>query len=450
MCMIGVVGTVSVFNELRLEEVPDMGYDPLGDPSCGEICVRGKTVFAGYHKSPELTREAIKDGWFHTGDIGQILPNGSIKIIDRKKNLIKLSQGEYVALEYLENVYGISSVIDDIWVYGNSFKSKLVAVVVPEENSTKKWADLNGHTGSFSDLCSLDQLKNYILEELKLTAERNKLRGFEYIKGIIIEPRPFDMERDLVTATLKKKRNQLLKYYQALANAWKDASASTSASTVLVPRGTYKLKEASFKGPCKAPIELQVKGTLQAPQDGAQLSKPDTWINFPILTVSHYRVVEPLMAKDIKLGHEISIESLGKYQKEDPVNGINISNGTLSNTSNGVRIKTWPNSPSPVTASDIHFENIIMNNAPSKIKISNVSFKNIRGTSSTSVAVKIAYAKGLPCEKVEMTYIDLKYNGNQGSITSQCSNVKPTVTRVANTPSLLVPRNVDQRKAKYV
>lgn len=61
-------------------------------------------------------------------------------------------------------------------------------------------------------------------------------------------------------------------------------------------------------------------------------------------------------------GHEISIESLGKYQKEDPVSGINISNGTLSNTSNGVRIKTWPNSPSPVTASDIHFENIIMNN----------------------------------------------------------------------------------------
>lgn len=118
-----------------------------------------------------------------SGDIGQILPNGSIKIIDRKKNLIKLSQGEYVALEYLENVYGISSVIDDIWVYGNSFKSKLVAVVVPEENSTKKWADLNGHTGSFSDLCSLDQLKNYILEELKLTAERNKVTNISGIKS---------------------------------------------------------------------------------------------------------------------------------------------------------------------------------------------------------------------------------------------------------------------------
>ncbi|XP_068334949.1 long chain acyl-CoA synthetase 1-like isoform X2 [Pyrus communis] len=214
MCMVGAVGTVSVYNEMRLEEVPEMGYNPLGDHPCGEICVRGKTVFAGYYKNPELTREAIKDGWFHTGDIGEILPNGVIKVIDRKKNLIKLSQGEYVALEYLENVYGIASIIEDIWVYGNSFKSMIVAVVVPEEETAKKWAYLNGHMGSFSDLCSLDQLKDHIMAELKLIAERNKLSGFQYIKGIIIEPRPFDVERDLVTATLKKKRNHLLKYYQ--------------------------------------------------------------------------------------------------------------------------------------------------------------------------------------------------------------------------------------------
>ncbi|KAM1114623.1 hypothetical protein ACFX13_048159 [Malus domestica] len=214
MCMVGAVGTVSVYNEMRLEEVPEMGYNPLGDHPCGEICVRGKTVFAGYYKNPELTREAIKDGWFHTGDIGDILPNGVIKVIDRKKNLIKLSQGEYVALEYLENVYGVASIIEDIWVYGNSFKSMIVAVVVPEEETAKKWAYLNGHMGSFSDLCSLDQLKDHIMAELKLIAERNKLSGFQYIKGIIIEPRPFDMERDLVTATLKKKRNHLLKYYQ--------------------------------------------------------------------------------------------------------------------------------------------------------------------------------------------------------------------------------------------
>ena len=67
MSMIGTVGAVSVYSELRLEEVPEMGYDPFGDPPRGEICVRGKTIFAGYHKNPEVTLESIRDGWFHTG-----------------------------------------------------------------------------------------------------------------------------------------------------------------------------------------------------------------------------------------------------------------------------------------------------------------------------------------------------------------------------------------------
>ncbi|KAF4370071.1 hypothetical protein F8388_014023 [Cannabis sativa] len=214
MSLVGSVGPVSVYNEMRLEEVPEMGYNPLGNPARGEICLRGKSVFVEYHKKPELTREAIIDGWFHTGDIGEMLPNGAVKIIDRKKNLIKLSQGEYVALEYLENVYGITPIVEDIWIYGNSFKSSLVAVVIPNEENTKKWAYEKGHMGSFSELCQLDQLTSYVLSELKLTAERNKLRGFEIIKGVILEPKPFDMERDLVTATLKKKRNQLLKCYE--------------------------------------------------------------------------------------------------------------------------------------------------------------------------------------------------------------------------------------------
>ncbi|XP_048336123.2 long chain acyl-CoA synthetase 1 isoform X2 [Ziziphus jujuba] len=214
MSMVGAVGTVAVYNEMRLEEVPEMNYNPLGNPPCGEICIKGKSTFTEYYKNPELTKEAIKDGWFHTGDIGQMLPNGTIKIIDRKKNLIKLSQGEYIALEYLENVYGITPIVEDIWVYGNSFKSSLVAVVVPHEENTKRWAYLNGFVGSLSEHCALQQLNSYILSELKLTAERNKLRGFENIRAIILEPRPFDMERDLITATMKKKRNQLLKYYQ--------------------------------------------------------------------------------------------------------------------------------------------------------------------------------------------------------------------------------------------
>ncbi|XP_057483531.1 long chain acyl-CoA synthetase 1-like isoform X2 [Actinidia eriantha] len=214
MSMLGTVGPPFMYSELRLEEVPEMGYNPLGNPPRGEICMRGKSTFAGYYKNPELTREALKDGWFHTGDIGEILPNGALKIIDRKKHLIKLSQGEYVALEYLEKVYGITPIVEDIWVYGDSFKSMLVAVVVLHEDNTRNWADQNGHRGSLSELCSLNQLQDYVLVELKSTAQRNKLRGFEYIKGVILESQPFDGERDLVTPTLKKKRDKLLKCYK--------------------------------------------------------------------------------------------------------------------------------------------------------------------------------------------------------------------------------------------
>lgn len=214
MCMLGGVGSPFVYTDLRLEEVPEMGYDPLADPPRGEICLRGKTSFAGYYKNPDLTNEVIKDGWFHTGDIGEMQPNGVLVIIDRKKHLIKLSQGEYIALEYLEKVYGITPIVEDIWVYGDSFKSSLVAVVVPNKENAEKWAHQNGHKGSWSELCKLRELQDYILSELKSTALRNKLRGFEHIKGLIVEPRTFEEENDLLTATLKKRRDKLMNRYK--------------------------------------------------------------------------------------------------------------------------------------------------------------------------------------------------------------------------------------------
>ncbi|CAI8585225.1 unnamed protein product [Vicia faba] len=102
-----MVGTVIVpmpTLESKLEPVPNMGNDALSSQPCGEICLRGNTLLAGYHKRQNLTEEVMDDGWFHTGDIGEWLPNGAMKIIDRKK-IFKLSQGEYIAIENIKNKY---------------------------------------------------------------------------------------------------------------------------------------------------------------------------------------------------------------------------------------------------------------------------------------------------------------------------------------------------------
>ncbi|ERM94578.1 hypothetical protein AMTR_s00011p00017330 [Amborella trichopoda] len=92
-----------------------MNYDALASTPRGEICVRGKTLFSGYYKRKDLTREVMIDGWFHTADIGEWQPDGCLKIIDRKKNIFKLSQGEYVAVENMENICGLCSDIDSAY-----------------------------------------------------------------------------------------------------------------------------------------------------------------------------------------------------------------------------------------------------------------------------------------------------------------------------------------------
>ncbi|XP_010999571.1 PREDICTED: long chain acyl-CoA synthetase 2 isoform X2 [Populus euphratica] len=212
--MVGTVGVPMTTIESRLESVPEMGYDALSSVPRGEICLRGSTLFSGYHKREDLTNEVVVDGWFHTGDIGEWQPNGAMKIIDRKKNIFKLSQGEYVAVENLENVYLRCPLITSIWVYGNSFESFLVAVVVPDRQALEDWAANHNETDDFKSLCKNLKARKYILDELNSIGKTNNLRGFEMLKAVHLEPHPFDMERDLITPTFKLKRPQLLKCYK--------------------------------------------------------------------------------------------------------------------------------------------------------------------------------------------------------------------------------------------
>ncbi|KAL1338926.1 hypothetical protein HN51_033516 [Arachis hypogaea] len=212
--MTGTVGIPMTTIEARLESVPEMGYDALSSVPRGEICLRGVSLFSGYHKRQDLTHEVMVDGWFHTGDIGEWQPNGAMKIIDRKKNIFKLSQGEYIAVESIENKYLQCPLITSIWVYGNSFESFLVAVVVPERKALEDWALEHNLTADYKSLCDNLKARKYLLDNLNSTAQKHQLRGFELLKAVHLEPIPFDMERDLITPTFKLKRPQLLKYYK--------------------------------------------------------------------------------------------------------------------------------------------------------------------------------------------------------------------------------------------
>ena len=222
---VGHVGGPSGSVEIVLMDVPDMGYlhtdrEHHGQPCYGrgEICVRGPSVFKGYYKEEEKTKETIdEEGWLHSGDIGMWRPDGTLQIIDRKKNIFKLSQGEYVAPEKIENILSRSPLIGQCFVHGDSLQSCLVAVVVPDEDSLKNWAtatDGVSESMSMKELCQSPALRDAIMNDMKKLAKENGLHGFETPKAVHVSAEPFTVENDLLTPTFKMKRQKVRDHYE--------------------------------------------------------------------------------------------------------------------------------------------------------------------------------------------------------------------------------------------
>uniref|UniRef100_A0A8C2RPQ6 Long-chain-fatty-acid--CoA ligase n=1 Tax=Capra hircus TaxID=9925 RepID=A0A8C2RPQ6_CAPHI len=208
----GHVGVPMACNHVKLEDVPDMNYFAVNNE--GEICIRGPNVFKGYLKDPEKTQETLdKDGWLHTGDIGRWLPNGALKVIDRKKNIFKLAQGEYIAPEKIETIYIRSSLVSQIFVHGETLRSFLVGVVVPDPDALPSFAAKIGVKGSIEELCQNQTIKKAILEDIQKTGTEGGLKSFEQVKCIHLHPEPFSIENGLLTPTLKAKRGDLAKHF---------------------------------------------------------------------------------------------------------------------------------------------------------------------------------------------------------------------------------------------
>jgi long-chain acyl-CoA synthetase len=208
----GHVGGPFSTAEYRLEDVPEMNY--FAKNYEGEILIRGTVVSPGYFRNKELTDETFKNGWLYTGDIGHILESGALKIIDRKKNLFKLNQGEFIVPEKLESLYSWHPLINQIYVFGDSTKSFLVSLIFPEEENVKLWAEEN-KINLENQQTLQTKLKAHLLKELTALQQEYKLTGIEAIKNIHFVKSAFSEANDMMTPTMKLKRYMIRETYKA-------------------------------------------------------------------------------------------------------------------------------------------------------------------------------------------------------------------------------------------
>ncbi|EEY59181.1 long-chain-fatty-acid-CoA ligase, putative [Phytophthora infestans T30-4] len=178
------VGSPVMYCQVQLEDVPEMGYTS--------------------HDKPRPRGEILR-GWFHTGDIGCWNADGTLSIIDRKKNIFKLAQGEYYVAQ--------------IFVYGDSLKSCLVGVVVPDAEVVKLWAlehkESSGEDATKGEILQNAEFQKDVREDIERVAAEAKLRGFERVKNVHFHPKQFTSDDDLVTPTFKLKLPQLKAYFQS-------------------------------------------------------------------------------------------------------------------------------------------------------------------------------------------------------------------------------------------
>lgn len=209
-----LVGSVTV----KLIDVPDAGY--FAKNNQGEVLISGAPVLSEYYKNSEETKKAFEyeQGWFSTGDIGEWTPSGALKLIDRKKNLVKTLNGEYIALEKLESIYRANKYVLNICVYADQTKVKPVGIVLPNEPQVKELIyslGLDKNAKSSADV----ELHRYLIDKKLLkalnksileTGKNGGLTGIELLLGIAIVDHEWTPESGYVTSAQKLQRKKIL------------------------------------------------------------------------------------------------------------------------------------------------------------------------------------------------------------------------------------------------
>jgi fatty acid CoA ligase FadD9 len=189
--------------DYKLVDVPDLGYFLTDQPHPrGELLVKSANLFPGYYKRPEVTADVFDpDGFYRTGDVVAEVGPDQLVYLDRRNNVLKLSQGEFVTVSKLEAVFGNAPLVRQIYIYGNSARAYLLAVVVPTEDALSR-------TGG-----DVESLKPLISDSLQNAARTAGLQSYEIPRDFIIETTPFTLENGLLTGIRKLARPRLKEHY---------------------------------------------------------------------------------------------------------------------------------------------------------------------------------------------------------------------------------------------
>ena len=199
--------------EVKLLDVDDWKHTNATPQ--GEICIRGPFLCQGYYKQEALTKAAFKDGWFHTGDVGQFQPDGSLKIVGRVKALAKNAFGEYVALDALESVYVLNDLCmpNGVCILVDSQKAYICALVLTDQHKAMKFAAANGIAGSWPEVLKDPLFHKKAAESLAATAKAAGKKPFEQVKYVRVLNDEWTPENGVLTAASKLKRRVVdLKY----------------------------------------------------------------------------------------------------------------------------------------------------------------------------------------------------------------------------------------------
>lgn len=207
----GNCGGVSPNSEVALLDVPDMEYYSTDKPHPrGELLIRATSLFTEYFRNEDETKKAIDaDGWFHTGDICSVDELGRFKIIDRRKNVLKLAQGEYISPERIENVYLANcGFLASAFVHGDSHQSFLVAVfgVAPDIFAPfaskvlgEKIADTDYKR--IKEVLGSKKIEKAVLRELEKVGRKNRFNSYERVRAVRLFLEPFTVDNQLLTPT---------------------------------------------------------------------------------------------------------------------------------------------------------------------------------------------------------------------------------------------------------